>query len=94
MFRQNQERLGSAEELAGRMNRPKKHKTRSGKHLHAGVLVRAPDAEREAWEAAAAAAGLDRSGWIRGELNAAAARQADIDSILTPAQRRARKKGR
>jgi hypothetical protein len=61
------------------MTRPTKPKKKpsgpSGKHLHAGVLVRAPDAEREAWEAAAAAAGLDRSSWIRGELNAAAARQ-------------------
>jgi hypothetical protein len=68
-------------------------RARSGKHRHAGVLVRAPAAEREAWEAAAAAAaaGLQRAAWIRGELNAAAARQADIDSILTPAQRRAKK---
>ena len=59
------------------MTRPKKPppRARSGKHLHAGVLVRAPDAELEAWGAAAAAAGLPRAAWIRGELNAAAARQ-------------------
>jgi len=57
------------------MRRAKKPSGPSGKHLHAGVLVRAPDAEREAWEAAAAAAGIPRAAWIRGELNAAAARQ-------------------
>lgn len=55
---------------------------RSGKHKHAGVLVRAPAEEREAWEAAAAAAGLPRAAWIRGELNAAAARQ-----VLPPEKR-------
>ena len=63
-------------------------RARSGKHLHAGVLVRAPDAEREAWDAAAAAAGLPRAEWIRGELNAAAARQ-----VLPPDLRRPRRSG-
>lgn len=37
----------------------------SGKHLHAGVLVRAPDAEREAWARVAAALGLTRVDWLR-----------------------------
>ena len=40
-------------------------RARSGKHLHAGVLVRAPDAEREAWARAAALERLDRGAWIR-----------------------------
>lgn len=48
---------------------------RSGKHLHAGVLLRAPDDKRELWTRAARLAGLPRAEWAVGELNAAAARQ-------------------
>jgi hypothetical protein len=47
-------------------------RARSGKHLHAGVLVRAPDAEREAWARAAEAVGMTRLEWIRHILNGAA----------------------
>jgi hypothetical protein len=56
------------------MTRPKKPapRARSGKHLHAGVLVRAPGAEREAWGLAAAAVGMTRVEWIRYIVNSAA----------------------
>ncbi len=43
-------------------------KVRSGKHKAAGVLVRAPDAERESWSRDAARVGLDRSSFIRAAL--------------------------
>ena len=48
-----------------RPKKPPKPRARSGKHLHAGVLVRAPDAEREAWARVAAALGLTRVDWLR-----------------------------
>lgn len=49
------------------MTRPKKPdpRPRSGKHLNAGVLVRAPDAEREAWAAEARREGMERAPWLR-----------------------------
>jgi hypothetical protein len=47
-------------------------RARSGKHLHAGVLVRAPEAEREAWDWAAKSQGMTRAEWIRAILNDAA----------------------
>lgn len=58
------------------MTRPAKPKKKpsgpSGKHLHAGVLVRAPDAEREAWDRAAKSQSMTRVEWIRAILNDAA----------------------
>lgn len=55
------------------MTRPKKPRPRSGKHLHGGVLVRAPELEREAWARAAKRERLPRVEWMRKVLNAAAA---------------------
>lgn len=40
-------------------------RARSGKHLHAGVLVRAPEVEREQWKRFARRAGVSRVDYVR-----------------------------
>lgn len=56
-------------------------KTSSGKHLHAGVLVRAPEAEREAWALAAEAVGMTRVEWIRYIVNSAARKMLGLKGL-------------
>lgn len=80
------------------MTRPTKPKKKpsgpSGKHLHAGVLVRAPDAEREAWALAAEAVGMTRLEWIRHILNGAARKASkSLDRLLGPSKKDRAKKG-